>query len=304
MDAQHSTDRSSIKSFRHLLLAGRGSLRRGIRRVTGQRFVAAPESEEACRRLFQRDGFVSGGPLLDSARLEVLRREFDRIFDERDIPGAGVSYERIEGHGGQEYYKIYNLRYLSDAFHDLVTDPRLSAMLTAISGCKQLRVLLDQIQYKPAVRGGTNGWHRDMASFPFLAPYTALTAWIPLDDVTEDNGAMLMVPQSHLWDDVSDIATNEWALNLSRIWLRYKGHRVRRVARPLRAGDMHFHDQRTWHCSPPNRTGGKRRALAIHCFNADARYREGGSIAYSQLKHGDPMDAVAPLLLPTTPPAT
>jgi ectoine hydroxylase-related dioxygenase (phytanoyl-CoA dioxygenase family) len=302
VDAQHSTTRISTRTFRHLLLESRSSLMRGIRRVTGQRFISAPESEEACRQQYQRDGFVSGGPLIDAARLDVLRREFDRIFAERDNPATGVHYERIEQRDGREYYKIYNLRHHSEAFHDLVTDPRLSVMLTAISGCKQLRLLLDQIQYKPADCGGTNGWHRDMASFPFLTPYTALTAWIPLDDATEDNGAMTMVPESHLWDDVSDIATNEWALNLSRIWLRYKGHWVRRVARPLRAGHVHFHDQKTWHCSPPNRTGGKRRALAIHYFNADARYREGGPIVYSELQHGDAMDTVAPLLLLATRP--
>jgi hypothetical protein len=304
MHARHPTDRISARTFRHQLLEGRSRLKRGVRRVIGQRFVAAPGSEESFRRQFQRDGFVSGGPLIDSARLEILRREFDRIFAERDTPCSGVNYERIEQPGGREYYKIYNLRLLSEAFHELVTDPRLSAMLTSISGCRQLRVLLDQIQYKPADCGGTNGWHRDKASFPLIAPYTALTAWIPLDDATEDNGAMTMVPESHLWDDVSDIATNEWALNLSRIWLRYKGHWVRRVARPVRAGGVHFHDQKTWHCSPPNRTAGKRRALVIHCFNADARYREGGPIVYSGLKHGDPMDTVAPLMLPVTPQAT
>lgn len=303
MDTRYSTNRISSRTFRRLILDGRSSLKRGIRHVIGQRFIAAPESEEACRRQYQRDGYVSGGPLIDAARLEVLRREFDRIFAERDTPGSGVHYERIEQPGGRQYYKIYNLRHLSEAFMDLVTDPRLSALLTSISGCKQLRVLLDQIQYKPADCGGTNGWHRDKASFPLIEPCIALTAWIPLDDATEDNGAMTMVPESHLWDDVADIATNEWALNLSRIWLRYKGHWVRRVACPLRAGNVHFHDQKTWHCSPPNRTAGERRALVIHCFNADARYREGGPIVYSELKHGDPMDAVAPLLLPLTPPA-
>jgi len=301
MQPQESSHGSPGRALRRLAVACRRSLRGGVRRVFGTRYVRAPTTLESLRRQFDCDGYVSGGPLVDPARLEALRRECDRIFAERDRPEAGVDYRRVEEPGGREYYKIYDLRHLSQAFHDLVIDPKLSELATAITGCSRLRVLLDQIQYKPAHTGGVNGWHRDMASFPFQRPYRALMAWIPLDDVTEDNGALSMVPGSHTWGDASDIATNEWALDLSRIWLRYQGHWVRSVSRPMRAGHVHFHDDKTWHCSPPNLTDAPRRALAIHLFNADARYREGGAISYPGLSGGDSMQSIAPLVLPWSP---
>jgi hypothetical protein len=34
-------------------------------------------------------------------------------------------------------------------------------------------------------------------------------------------------------------------------------------------------------------------------FNADAQYREGGRIVFPELSHGEPMDAVAPLVIET-----
>lgn len=271
--------------------------RRIVHRFTGPAaFVACPASDAECRSQYQRDGFVCGGALLDAARLEELRSEFERVFAARDEPGAGIQHERIEDHNGRAFFKIYNLRRHSAAFHALVTDPRLLAMLRNLTGCDAFRVLLEQIQYKPPGCGGANGWHRDMPSFPLIEPYTALTAWIPLDDATEENGAMVMVPGSHAWGDATDIAGEGWGVPLKGR-MHYHGHRIRRVSRPVRAGDVHFHHHLTWHSSPRNRSGGQRRALAIHFFNADARYRDGGQITYPQLRHGDPMDAVATTLL-------
>jgi ectoine hydroxylase-related dioxygenase (phytanoyl-CoA dioxygenase family) len=293
----HGSTRHATPALKRALAAGRRFGRTMARRVTGPGYVNAPLDDDACRSQYQRDGFVSGGMLVDAPRLAQLRREFERVFADRERPGSGVECERVEDGDGREYFKLYNLRDHSEAFHDLVTDERLAAMLENITGCRRFRVLLEQIQYKPPGCGGANGWHRDMPSFPLIAPYTALTAWIPLDDVTEENGAMAMVPGSHLWGDASDIAVNHWGLDLSSCSKRYRGHRVRRVSRPLRAGSVHFHHELTWHCSPPNRTEGQRRALAIHYFNADARYCAGGPTVYAGVAHGDLLDSVKPLVI-------
>lgn len=286
----------NVRSIGSVLEVGERLGRRLVHRVTGPTFVACPPSDDERRKQYERDGFVSGGPLVDGSRLDELRNEFERVFAARNDSGAGIEHERVEDHTGRAFFKIYNLRKHSAAFHGLVTDPRLYAMLVNLTGYRSFRVLLEQIQYKPPGCGGANGWHRDMPSFPLIAPFTALTAWIPLDDATEENGAMLMVPGSHDWGDAVDIAGNGWGVPLKGR-TRYHGHWIRRISRPLRAGHVHFHHCLTWHSSPRNRSGGQRRALAIHYFNADARYCEGGLTTYPQLRHGDPMDTVAATLL-------
>jgi ectoine hydroxylase-related dioxygenase (phytanoyl-CoA dioxygenase family) len=230
--------------------------------------------------------------LLETDEVKRLRSEFDRLF-----PESGASHlmhtEFRDGIGGN-YHAVYDLHRSSDAFAEVVRHPRLVELLAQITGKKSFRVLLDQIQYKPAMTGGWNGWHRDMPSFPLIRPYTALTAWVALDDATEENGCMQMVPGSHSWGDASDLAGDDWGLpHLPDV---YHGHRVARVLRPVRAGHVHFHHEMTWHCSAPNKTRGKRRALAILFIGADDRYREGGRITFP-LKEGESMAAVAPILL-------
>jgi hypothetical protein len=269
--------------------------RRILRRLRGPRFVAAPGTAAARRHDYERDGFVAGGPLIDPAAAARLGAEFDRLFARRDDPGAALRYTRFDDGAGGDYFAVYDVRRASAAFLDLVTHPRLVRALAELTGCARMRVLIDQIQYKPAARGGWNGWHRDMPSFPLVPPYTALTAWIALDDATEENGCLRMVPGSHGWGDASDLAGDDWGLH--RLPDVYHGHPVRDVARPVRAGHVHFHHERTWHASAPNPTPRPRRALAILVFDAGARYRAGGRIVFPELSHGDPMDAVAPLVL-------
>ena len=266
-----------------------------VRRIRGPQYVMPPPTAAERRHAFERDGFVAGGAVADRALLERLRTDFDRIFESRLDPAADVEHERHDDGAGGEYFKVYNLHRRSDAFYELVTHPRLAAGLAEITGLDRMRVLLDQIQYKPPASGGWNGWHRDMPSFPFVRPYSALTAWVALDDATEENGCLRMVPGSHAWGDASDLAGDDWGLH--RVPEEYHGHTVREVARPVRAGHVHFHHELTWHCSSPNRTGGKRRALAILLFNTDARYREGGKIVFPELAQGDPMDRIAPLVV-------
>jgi ectoine hydroxylase-related dioxygenase (phytanoyl-CoA dioxygenase family) len=268
-----------------------------IRRLRGPRFVSVPSTPQQRRQRYERDGYVAGGPLLDRSQLERLRADFDEIFARRADPDSRIEHERHDDGAGGEFFKVYNLRRLSPAFHELVTHPRLAGLLGEITGCGQLRLLLDQMHYKPPGTGGWNGWHRDMPTFPFVRPYVAVTAWVPLDDTTEDNGCLRMVPGSHAWGDASDLAGDDWGLH--RLPQEYHGHTVREVLRPVRAGHVQFHNDLTWHCSAPNPTAHPRRALSIHVFNADARYREGGRIMFPELSHGDPMDAVAPLVIET-----
>lgn len=258
---------------------------------------SAPRSPQERKRDYERDGFVLGGPLLNRALIARARKDFDEIFERRTEPHSGIEHEHRDDGGGGEFFKVYNLHRLSPAFHEIVPHPRLAALLGEITGCDRLRVLLDQIQYKPPVSGGWNGLHRDMPSFPFIPPYTALTACIPLDDATTENGCLRMVPGSHSWGDASDLAGDDWGIG--RNPGTYHGHEVKEVACPMRAGEVEFHHGLTWHCTAPNPTSGPRRALAILLFNADAKYREGGRTVFPELSEGDSMETIAPLVIDT-----
>jgi len=234
---------------------------------------------------------VLGERLLDEARLRVLREEFERVFALRADPASRVPCRSVEL-DGTVYHCVYELHRLSDAFDRLIRAPELVSMLEELTGVRRFRVLLDQVQAKPACVGGLNGWHRDMPTFPLIRPYTGITAWLALDDATEESGCMRLVPQSHRWGEAWDIA-RDWGIpELPKI---YHGHRVHVVASPVPAGYVHFHHDMVWHSSGPNRTARPRRALAIHYIDADARHSAHALSEFTDLPFGAPMSSVLPI---------
>jgi phytanoyl-CoA hydroxylase len=251
-------------------------------------FPKPADSARVRRSLYEQQGFVLGQRLLDQPQLEELRADFDRIFARRDEPG--IRQRPVEA-GSTAYYCIYDLRDHSAAFAALVRDPRLVRMLSELTGLESFRVGVDQVQYKPPRVGGQNGWHRDMPSFPLIKPYTAITAWVALDDAIYTSGCMRMVPGSHHWGEARDIAT-DWGLHVPNV---YHGNEVHTVSCPVPAGYVHFHNDLVWHYSPRNRSRHPRRAVAIHFINPDARHSADELSRFVDLPHGAPMSEVLPI---------
>ena len=261
----------------------------------GETYVAAPKTAVARREAYERDGFVSGGVLLDGTALSVLRAEFDRIHAQ----GLGAQDLRIAEGPGRVFYRIADLHRRSAEFERLVQHPVLVARLAELTGLDSFRVLTDQVQFKPPQVGGRNAWHRDMPTFPLERPFTGLTAWIALDDATRQTGCMRMVPGSHRWGDAEDLAVegDGWGLPGVASLSTYHGHPVEVVPRPVPAGHVHFHHAMVWHESGRNKTPNKRRAFAIHFAGADDRYRGNRWTKLEGLRDGDPLDAAAPLVV-------
>jgi ectoine hydroxylase-related dioxygenase (phytanoyl-CoA dioxygenase family) len=272
------------------------SARRAMRGMRPVDFAEPLRGAKARRSGYESLGFAAGPRLAGPVELARLRAEFERIFEGTGGAPRPVSRERLDDGAGGEFFKLYNLHRASFAFLELVSHPGLVSAAAEITGCRRFRVLLDELFYKPARSGGWNGWHRDMPSFPLVPPYTALTAWIALDDATPASGCLSLVPGSHAWGDAADLAGDDWGLG-GRLPEFYAGQRVRVVERPVRAGWVHFHHERVWHSSSPNRSRNPRRALAVLLFDADARYRCGGRIRFPGLAHGSSLESIAPLVL-------
>jgi hypothetical protein len=276
-----------------------GSLRTRLERWFGLLagaggYVTAPPDAAARRRAWEEDGFVAGGPLLGAREVATLRAEFDRLL----LEAGGPDHERIEVGPRREFHKVSHLTRRSPAFAEVARHPRLVALLSEITGLGAFRLVLDQVQYKPPRVGGRNAWHRDRPSFPLAPPYTGLTAWIALDDATVRTGCLWMVPGSHRWGDASDLAVegDGWGLPGVADLTEYRGHPVRPVPRPVRAGHVHFHHERTWHASGRNGTRRKRRAIAIHYAGADDRYLANRWTTIEGLRDGDSLEGARPLV--------
>jgi len=120
------------------------------------------------------------------------------------------------------------------------------------------------------------GWHQDYGYWQCIDPPEMLTAWVALDDVSEENGCMQVVPGSHKWGLVPE--GNFFDHDLQALEERItaaSGKTFQTAPCILPAGALSFHHCMTLHGSGPNLSQRPRRSLVVHLLPEGTRYRAG-----------------------------
>jgi phytanoyl-CoA hydroxylase len=213
---------------------------------------------------FSSNGYVRWGSLLQEKEIEALRREYDECFRQA-VEGNSFANLAMD-HGAdaktktaapRKMYQMMNMCERSIAFRKLIYDTRILDIVQDLIG-PNIQLFHDQALFKPAKHGGPVFWHQDNAYWK-CRPATLVSCWLTLDDVDVNNGAMQVIPGSHLkpaWHAQSG-ETN--AL------LKIEGlDESKAVVVDLPAGGVMFHHCQTLHYTAPNTTERQRRAFAIH----------------------------------------
>jgi ectoine hydroxylase-related dioxygenase (phytanoyl-CoA dioxygenase family) len=161
-------------------------------------------------RLFREEGFFVLEEVVPAADLEALRGECRRFVDERDreMDRLGVDTLDLDHRGSRYFVHAFGKSPAVEQF--LFSDLMSRVAQTALGDTVYL--FNEQYVVKAAERGMKFGWHQDSGFIPYAHP-PYLTCWIPLDDVTEANGTVYLLPYSragtrevveHVRDDESN----------------------------------------------------------------------------------------------------
>jgi ectoine hydroxylase-related dioxygenase (phytanoyl-CoA dioxygenase family) len=152
--------------------------------------TAAQITTEHARR-FADDGFFILDGIVPTRDLELLRRECGRLVAERDrdMDRHGVDNLDLD-HRGRRYF-VHAYGTSPEVRRFLFSDLMAQIARTALGDTVYL--FNEQYVVKAAERGLRFGWHQDSGfiGYPHL-PY--LTCWIALDDVSEANGTVYLLP--------------------------------------------------------------------------------------------------------------
>src|ERR1017187_1314505 len=183
---------------------------------------------------FKAHGYLRGSKMLTNAQVDELRAETERVIAQRHRKGIPqpVLCHNFTGKADAPVWQIVNIWEASPAFARLIRHPVIAEEMAQLTGANDLRIWHDQIQYKPASKGGVNMWHQDAPLWPILAPMTEVSAWVALDDVDVDNGCMSMVPGSHLWG--SNMGFLSSLANYTAMPSEFEGHPIEVVPRPVK----------------------------------------------------------------------
>jgi ectoine hydroxylase-related dioxygenase (phytanoyl-CoA dioxygenase family) len=167
--------------------------------------VPAAETEVSLStkvRALDEHGYVVLPDLLDTAALEAIRRAVDPLL-------GPMGRNAFEGMGTQRVYSVLNK---TRALDDVVEHPGVLAVLDRLLMPNYLLSQLQVININPGEQAQLA--HPDDGFYPISRPRQVLslaTIWA-IDEFTTTNGATVVLPGSHRWDDArtpqeSDVRT-------------------------------------------------------------------------------------------------
>ena len=217
------------------------------------------------------------------ARIDATIRQLtDRALSGDDMSKI-LELEPEPVNGQRVPRRIYNPYDQHEAFRALATDARIVDGIESLIG-PNINVQHSKLNMKPASVGSRVEWHQDLAYFPHTND-DLVTVLIYLDDATEENGCLQVLPRHHhhYFDHHAPDGTFAGMITEDLGNDRFG----RPVSLPAPAGSVIFMHCILPHSSLPNRSAHARRTLIFEYRAADSfpiYYGDQTAIAESKLR--------------------
>jgi phytanoyl-CoA hydroxylase len=153
-----------------------------------------------------------------------------------------------------------------DIAFNFMIDPRVNQHLTAFCGEEPLAVQT-MVYFKPPGARGQN-LHQDN-TYLRVNPGTCIAAWLALDDCDEENGCMMLVPQSQAYPELCQNQVEGLAEICWGDWETPIPEGLRLVPAHMKRGDVLFFGGQVIHGSYRNNSDRFRRTLIGHYIAAE-----------------------------------
>jgi hypothetical protein len=170
------------------------------------------------RELYHQEGYFILPGIIPPDLLNMLREEcsyylgyYDSMMDAKGAKTEGIS------HRGKRYF-INNRYRLSNRLWEFIFSPLMAEVAQAALG-PDVYLFHEQWVVKGAEQGMKFSWHQDSGYVKWYDPATKhkpyLTCWCTLDDVSEKNGTVYILPHSRagtkdrIIDHVKEEGTND-----------------------------------------------------------------------------------------------
>ena len=155
------------------------------------------------------------------------------------------------------------------------THPAVRNMVANLAAWPGAKFAHDSVWWKEPTAEAVP-FHQDVWSMlSILDPPDFMTCWISLEDVSVDAGPLQYVLGSNQWPLKPELARLQDPRNYTAglaVMARELGAEPEIISVCGTAGTCAFHTGRTWHGSPPNRSGRSRLGIAFHYVRSDARF--------------------------------
>ena len=211
------------------------------------------------KKHYLRDGYLVRRRLFSERRMSEIRSGIDRRI--AALPQEIRSENMLNWH-------------LHDPWIlDLAGCQEIIDLVEGLIG-PDIAILTTRILSKPPSIGRPVPWHQDAYFWP-LEPCEAVSFWLAVDEVTEENGAMRVLPGGHGGKLLEHVHIGKDENVLGEAIRPDLIDEDKAVVLCLGAGECSFHDIYLPHGSPPNRSDKRRCAFIVRYIPTCAKLIRG-----------------------------
>lgn len=202
-------------------------------------------------------GYIAPVDVFNADEIAEIRSYFDEL-----LPKALAA--------GWDSYEIANWHKHCRGIWDIVTSPKILDYVEDLLG-ETIIIRHSHFFVKLPADGKRVSWHQDASYWP-LSPSKVVTVWLAIDDADVANGALQIIPRSHLNAQIpfsdSDEAENN-VLNQTVADAQRFGDDP--LTLELKAGQASLHSDWLLHSSEPNQSSRRRCGFAMRYLSSDVR---------------------------------
>ena len=221
---------------------------------------------------YDENGYLTVENVLSAEELAALRQVTDEFVERSRAITSHDHIFDLEANHSPERPRLRRIK--SPILHHAVYDatlrhPGILDIVEQLIGAG-LRSNGNKLNMKEPDHGSAVEWHQDWAFYPHTND-DLLAVGVAIDDMTEENGCMLMAPGSHRAELHSHHENGVFVGAVSE-----PDFQPRQVAKCLvKAGGITIHHARTLHASTPNHSTKPRRLLLFQYCSLDSWPLEG-----------------------------
>lgn len=205
---------------------------------------------------FNRDGYVRGLQIFDSAGTDRNRQYFDALL-EKVLAAGGDSYSISTAH--LKYGYVY----------DLITNARIVDCVADILGPNVIG-WGSHFFCKMPQDGKAVAWHQDASYWP-LTPSKTVTVWLAIDDADRGNACMKFIAGSQNFGHLTYRPSSEADHNVLNQSIDDAEQYGSVVYDELQAGEISIHADLLLHGSEANASDRRRCGLTLRYCTPDVR---------------------------------
>lgn len=227
---------------------------------------------------FKKDGYLFIPGFLTAEETEEISQNLDRLIKEvvPTMPRKDVMYEDEEN--GSTLKQLGELQIYDTFFNSLLESRKFVELAELLLDD---RVIAKDLSYfnKPPLIGKPTPAHQDGYYF-MLKPSIAVTMWMPMEPVDDENGCVKYVKGSHLEGMRPHGRTQ--TLGFSQGITNYgSADMAKEVSFPSKPGDLLVHHSLTIHRADGNKSNTRnRKALGLIYYGESANEDKEAKIAY------------------------